>query len=114
MHSVGKNQDENIISQRTQKIKDKFDSNIQVLKTAQCLNALEDLHNRFVVVPIDKASSNIAFVCKRFYAQVLVSELGLEKSNMCSTYEKINCDVNDLIEKDSQKLSENFNLPVAE
>ena len=96
------------------KKKDKFDSNIQVLKTAQCLNALEDLHNRFVVVPIDKASSNIAFVCKRFYAQVLVSELGLEKSNICSTYEKINCDVNDLIEKDSQKLSGNFNLPVAE
>ena len=96
------------------KKKDKFDSNKQVLKTAQCLNALENLHSRFVVVSIDKASSNIAFVCKRFYAQVLVSELGLEKSSNCSTYEKINCEVNDLIEKDTQKLNEKFNLSVAE
>ena len=37
------------------KKKDKFDSNKQVLKTAQCLNALENLHSRFVVVPIDNA-----------------------------------------------------------
>ena len=96
------------------KNKDKFEPNKQVLKTAQCLSALEDLHSRFVVVPIDKASSNIAFVCKRFYAQVLISELGLGKAKSCSTYESIHCDVNELIEKDSKKLSETFNLPIAE
>ena len=92
----------------------KVESSKQVLKDTQCLNALAELHSRFVVVPIDKASSNIAFVCKRFYAHVLVSELGLKDSSTCVTYEKITCDVNELIEKDSRKLNESFNLPVVE
>ena len=96
------------------KEKKNLKSDKQVLKNAVCQKALEDLHSQFVVVPIDKASSNIAFVCKRFYVQVLVSELGLEDSTTCSTYEKINEDVNKLIEKDCLKLKETFNLSVGD
>ena len=44
--------------------------------------------SKFVLVPIDKASNNIAFICKRFYAQVLLEELGLMGSSS-STYTKI-------------------------
>ena len=39
--------------------------------------------------PIDKASGNIAFVCKRFYAQVLVKELGSDGLAGSATYEKL-------------------------
>ena len=73
------------------KEKKPFDCDKQVLKSTECLDALEQLKDQFVVVPIDKASNNIAFVCKRFYAQVLVSELGLDNKNSCPTYEKVNC-----------------------
>ena len=49
----------------------------EVLRSNECLQSIEELQNQFVIVPIDKASGNIAFVCKRFYVQVLVKELGL-------------------------------------
>ena len=61
----------------------------EVLRSNECLQSLEELHNQFVIVPIDKASGNIAFVCKRFYAQVLVKELGLDGLAGSATYEKV-------------------------
>ena len=36
---------------------------------------LKKLQSDFVIVPIDKASSNVAFVCKRHYATVIKNEL---------------------------------------
>lgn len=35
------------------------------------------MHKDFLVPPIDKSTGNIAFVCKRFYAAVIVKGLGL-------------------------------------
>ena len=43
-------------------------------------HALNNIHEDFVVVPIDKATSNIALVCKRFYASVITRELGLNNT----------------------------------
>ena len=31
--------------------------------------------------PIDKANGNVAFICQRFYAIVLIEELGLDHDN---------------------------------
>ena len=33
----------------------------EVLRSNECLQSLEELYNQFVIVPIDKASGNIAF-----------------------------------------------------
>ena len=38
---------------------------------------LSRLHENFVIVPADKASNNYTFVCKRFYVDILIEELGL-------------------------------------
>ena len=46
------------------------------------------LHNKFYVVPLDKASGNVAFICQRHYAQDLINELGLNNVNNISTYSK--------------------------
>ena len=35
------------------------------------------LHENFVIVPADKASNNYTFVCKRYYVDILIKELGL-------------------------------------
>lgn len=87
----------------------------EVLKSPECTKALEDLHNQFVIVPIDKASSNIALVCKRFYAEVLMKELGLLGQSACDTYEKVeNRTEKQLIEEDCKTLNTKFNLPVPE
>ena len=47
---------------------------------------LETLQERYVIVPIDKASNNFAFVCKRYYVMRLLSEVGIPNGN-CDTYE---------------------------
>ena len=48
-----------------------------LLKRHEVKSSLKQLQDRFVICPIDKATGNIALVCKRFYALVLAKELGL-------------------------------------
>ena len=46
-------------------------------------------HYQFVVAPIDKANRNLAFICKRFYIEVLIEGLGINTdgvSNNSDTY----------------------------
>ena len=38
---------------------------------------LEKFLHRFVIVPVDKASNNFAVICKKFYIEVLMKELGI-------------------------------------
>ena len=47
------------------------------------------LRNTFGVVPIDKASGNVAFVWQKHYDQVFINELALNNvNNITSTYTK--------------------------
>ena len=41
------------------------------------VSELSRLHENFVIVPADKASNNYTFVCKRYYVDTLIEELGL-------------------------------------
>ena len=85
----------------------------EVLKDRQSLSYLKDLQKQFVLAPIDKASGNIAFICKRFYAQVLVKELGLDRETRCETYERITgLNINNIIEDQSTHLKDKFKLEV--
>lgn len=85
----------------------------EVLKSTECLKYLDKLQSQFVIVPIDKASGNIALVCKRFYAQVLIKELGLDGLSGSKTYEKINdSTIEEIIERDSSELSKKFGFNV--
>ena len=47
------------------------------LKDQSVLKALKSLCDQYVLVPIDKATGNVAVVCQRYYAEVLAKELGL-------------------------------------
>lgn len=42
----------------------------QDLKVAGCSKALKDVHDNFVVTPIDKTTSSIAVICKQYYASL--------------------------------------------
>ena len=44
------------------------------------------LHDKYVVVPTDKTSNNILFVCKTHYISCLRQELGLNTSEGNSIY----------------------------
>ena len=42
------------------------------------------LHDRFVIVPVDKASNNFGIVCKSFYLDVIKNELGISDDDNIS------------------------------
>ena len=51
-------------------------------------NALDNISKDFVVIPIDKATGNIALVCKRFDATVVTRKLRLNNNSSTDTYNK--------------------------
>ena len=54
----------------------------KVLQNVDVKACLSDLHNKYVFVPADKAPNNIIIICKRYYFETLIKELGLDD---CST-----------------------------
>ena len=46
-----------------------------VFKNEDAKAELIRLHKDFIVVPIDKASSNVSFICKNHYADIIKREL---------------------------------------
>ena len=50
---------------------------------------LADLHDRFVIVPADKASNNV-FICKTYYYSCLQKELADNNDVDTSTYQRTN------------------------
>ena len=65
-----------ITSLRTTLVPRKVIPTLQLSSPKRCLNFL---HGQYVITPIDKATGNVAFTCKRFYAKTLVEELGLSR-----------------------------------
>ena len=47
----------------------------QVLKNPKHINYLKNFHKHFVLVPADKAGSNVIVVCKKYYLDVILKEL---------------------------------------
>lgn len=48
-----------------------------ILKSPSLLKHLENLHKDFVFTPTDKASNNIAIICKKFYVEQSMKELDI-------------------------------------
>ena len=43
--------------------------------------SIEGLHNDFIIGSVDKAAGNFSFVCKKFYVEALMKELGMDFSD---------------------------------
>ena len=82
----------------------------KILKDPEVKKDLEKLHRRFVIVPIDKASNNYAFICKSFYVSKLLDEVGVN-GNPNPTYSKTNEKMEDLIDN-NVNLCKRFDLNV--
>ena len=48
-----------------------------MLRDPEVVSYLNIFQEQYVMRPIDKAANNIAFICKNYYVQVLLKELGL-------------------------------------
>ena len=67
-----------------------------VLKDPYVVQYLEEFHSKYVVVPIDKASNNFAFICKKFYVQRILVEIGI-MDNPSTTYRVVEKDIQSII-----------------
>ena len=71
------------------------------LQNPDVISALEELHSEYVIVPIDKASKNVAIICKRYYIIAILDELGFSETEN-STYKISSYDKEHIILKNSQ------------
>ena len=99
-----------LVDQRIKIMKTKKTPSITktVLEDEDVKSALDDLHSKFVVVPIDKASNNVAIICKRYYIQTLLEEVGVP-GDTSPTYKMSDRDTQDVI-ADNSILCERFGL----
>ena len=67
------------VHKRIKEFKNKFKlSKVkQVLKVSKVISYLNFLQKQYVMYSVDKPTNNIAFICKKYYFQVLLKELGL-------------------------------------
>ena len=63
------------------------------------------LHDKYVIVPADKAPNNIVFVCKRHYIDCLMNELGMNNTHGNQTYSPITIPKEDILENHKSVLS---------
>ena len=54
---------------------------MHVLRNKKHLRSLKELHNRYVLVPADKAAQNVIIVCRKYYL--------LKEIDSTATYESV-------------------------
>ena len=58
---------------------------MSVFKYQEAVKCLFSLHDKYVIVPADKASNNIVFVCKSYYFECLIKEIGINNNTSSNT-----------------------------
>ena len=91
------------------KNKFKFSRVKQVLRDPEVVSYLNILQEQYVMSPIDKAANNIAFICKKYYAQVITKELGL-LSATSNTYIQVNDILHNILQQQNNTLDSVFEL----
>ena len=83
-----------------------------ILKQSDVLDYLTSFHEKFVLTPIDKASSNVSVICKRYYVEVVLKEIGILGIGS-ETYEKANRSKDEIID-DNRVYSERLGYTLSE
>ena len=102
------------VRERINSLKQNFkpESSKPVLHDHEVKQYLENLHNKFVIVTIDKAANNFAFICKKFYISKLLDEVG-QLGNGNSTYSKVDKNIETLV-AENIKQCEKFGLTITD
>ena len=81
-----------------------------VLADETAVSYLKKLQQQFVIVTIDKASNNFAFICKKYYVASLLNEVGIP-NNKSPTYKKSHLSKEEIIQNNIE-ICEQFGLTV--
>ena len=101
-----------IISNRINSLQHrKLRASPKILENSHVKAYLKELHEKYVLVPADKAGNNIIFVCKQYYIQTLMEELGLNsRSTINSTYEAQDVTADEVIQSHASALDDLLNI----
>ena len=81
--SEWKDQLKELVADRISNLKRHFKSpKCKVLDQPDVKDTLHKLHANYVLVPADKAANNVIIVCKKYYIDTLVKELGINNVNI--------------------------------
>ena len=67
------------------------------------ISYLNILQEQYLMCPIDKAASNIAFISKKYCVQVLLKELGLLNTTP-NTYQQVNYTLHNVLQQQNNTL----------
>jgi hypothetical protein len=81
-----------------------------VFKKPEVVNELRRLHDNFVLATADIASNNIVFVCKKYYYECLLNELGFTCTSGNPTYTRTNLTKDEILQNHFSVLN-TFNIP---
>ena len=62
------------------------------------------LHDKFVIIPVDRASNKFGIVCKNFYLDVIKNELGISNDGSNKVYKAIYQETEDIHKVHERKL----------
>ena len=82
-----------------------------VFKDQEAVKCLSSLHDKYVIVPADKASNNIVFVCKSYYFECLIKELGINSNTSSNTTYKPTTFDKDEILANHRSFMTSLNIP---
>ena len=83
-----------------------------VLKQPEVIDYLKLFQEKYVLAPIDKASNNVSVICKKYYVEVILKEIGILE-NGSSTYEKTGRSKEEIIDE-NQEYSERLGYSLSE
>ena len=84
-----------------------------VLKDKKANKSLSSLHDKYVVVPADKAFNNSGCVCRSYYNEWLIKELGIFKNSGNPPYNNASFDKATIL-ANYKSLMPSMNIPIDE
>ena len=91
------------------------DCHKDILSDFNVKKSLIELYEKFVLTPIDKATGNVAIICKRFYAQTLIKELDMSPSGIIKqnhTYKGETLKSSEIVKQHKNDLEKMFKIKV--
>ena len=81
--SEWKDQIKELVVEHISSLKEKIRSPKQkILNDPDVKDTLRRLHDDFVLVPADKAANSVIVMCKKYYIETLIKELGINTTNI--------------------------------
>ena len=70
------------------------------------IDELNQLQEKYVFVPTDKAANNISVICKQFYIKTMLNELKVyDLSTSSNTYQNSDLTLDEVLRQHTQKLA---------